>query len=167
VNLYPMDIELLFSRNPFVKDQSATFTFVKPAFTQKLPFAEEENKTRFAIPQKFRNRNVMVELVAGGVKDSAAVYANDLTVSPIENYGHVQVLHQDTAKPLSKTYVKVYARLGNGQIKFFKDGYTDFRGRFDYVSLNSETLNDVQRFAILVLHPEFGATILETEPPKR
>ena len=167
VNLYPMDIELLFSRNPFVKDQSATFTFVKPAFTQKLPFAEEENKTRFAIPQKFRNRNVMVELVAGGVKDSAAVYANDLTVSPIENYGHVQVLHQDTAKPLSKTYVKVYARLGNGQIKFFKDGYTDFRGRFDYVSLNSETLNDVQRFSILVLHPEFGATILETEPPKR
>jgi len=167
VNLYPMDIELLFSRNPFVKDQSAAFAFVEPAFTQKLPFAEEETQTRFAIPQKFRNRNLLVELVAGGVKDSAAVYANDLTVSPIENYGQVQVLHQDTSKPLSKTYVKVYAKMTNGQVKFFKDGYTDFRGRFDYASLNSTAIDSAQRFAILVLHPEFGATIIETEPPKR
>jgi len=167
VNLYPMDIELLFSRNPFVKDQSAAFAFVKPAFTQKLPFAEEETRTRFAIPQKFRNRNLLVELVAGGVKDSAAVYANDLTVSPIEAYGQVQVLHQDTAKPLGKTYVKVYVKTDKGQVKFFKDGYTDFRGRFDYASLNSTAIDSAQRFSILVLHEEFGATIIETDPPKR
>ena len=167
VNLYPMDIELLFSRNPFVKDQSAAFTYVKPAFVQELPFAADETQSRFAIPQKFRNRNLMVELVAGGVRDSAAVYANDLTVNVMDNYGQVQVLHRGTRDALSKTYVKVYARMADGRAEFFKDGYTDFRGRFDYVSLNSTELGDVQEFALLILHPEFGATILETEPPKQ
>jgi hypothetical protein len=40
-------------------------------------------------------------------------------------------------KAVSKAYVKVYARLRNGEIRFFKDGYTDLRGKFDYASLNS------------------------------
>jgi len=33
--------------------------------------------------------------------------------------------------------VKVYARLKGGKVRFFKDGYTDLRGKFDYASLNS------------------------------
>ena len=31
----------------------------------------------------------------------------------------------------------MYARLNNGTVRFFKDGYTDLRGRFDYASLNA------------------------------
>ena len=38
---------------------------------------------------------------------------------------------------VSKAYVKVYARLRGGKVRFFKDGYTDLRGKFDYASLNS------------------------------
>ena len=30
--------------------------------------------------------------------------------------------------------MKVYAELEDGPIRFHKDGYTDLRGRFDYVS---------------------------------
>ena len=40
-------------------------------------------------------------------------------------------------RAVSQAYVKVYARLNNGTVRFFKDGYTDLRGRFDYASLNS------------------------------
>ena len=35
-------------------------------------------------------------------------------------------------------YVKVYARAAGGGVGFIKDGYTDLRGRFDYVSLNTD-----------------------------
>jgi hypothetical protein len=72
-----------------------------------------------------------------------------------------------TEKPLSKVYVKIYARMKDGNIQFFKDGYTDLRGRFDYVSLNTNELDNVIRFSILILSPENGALIREAAPPKR
>jgi hypothetical protein len=72
-----------------------------------------------------------------------------------------------TEKPLSKVYVKIYARMKDGNFQFFKDGYTDLRGRFDYVSLNTNELDNVIRFSILILSPENGALIREAAPPKR
>jgi len=55
----------------------------------------------------------------------------------------------------------------DGTVKFFKDGYTDLRGRFDYVSLNTNELEDSQRLAVLVLSDAFGAVVREAPPPKR
>jgi len=63
--------------------------------------------------------------------------------------------------------VKVYARMKDGTVKFFKDGYTDLRGRFDYVSLNTNEIADVDRLSILMLSKEHGAVIREAAPPKR
>ena len=68
-------------------------------------------------------------------------------------------------KPLPETYVKVYAKLGNGQARFYKDGYTDLRGRFDYASLNTGDLDNARDFSILVLHDRHGAAIREAKPP--
>ncbi|MCI5223297.1 MAG: hypothetical protein D3924_11635, partial [Candidatus Electrothrix sp. AR4] len=72
-------------------------------------------------------------------------------------------------KPLSKVYVKVYARSGSGKGKavFYKDGYTDLRGRFDYTSLNSDQLDSVSRFAVLILSEEHGALVREVGVPQR
>ena len=72
-----------------------------------------------------------------------------------------------TAKPVPKTYVKVYAQLAGGQVRFYKDGYTDLRGRFDYSSLNTSELDQVKKFAILILSPEHGSIIQEVSPPQR
>ena len=72
-----------------------------------------------------------------------------------------------TGKPIPKTYVKVYARLRDGRVKFYKDGYTDLRGRFDYTSLNTNELDIVQRFAVLVASDKNGALVREAAPPKR
>ena len=72
-----------------------------------------------------------------------------------------------TDKPLSKVYVKVYAKLADGTVKFHKDGYTDIRGRFDYASVSTPERQPIERFAILVLSDEKGATIREAAPPQR
>jgi hypothetical protein len=52
-------------------------------------------------------------------------------------------------------------------VRFFKDGYTDLRGRFDYSSLSTSDLDTVDRFALLVLSDDHGAVIQEAAPPKR
>ena len=59
-----------------------------------------------------------------------------------------------TARCSAKVYVKVYARRPDGSVKFYKDGYTDLRGRFDYVSLSTNELEHVERFSLLVLSDE-------------
>ena len=63
--------------------------------------------------------------------------------------------------------MKTYVRLADGTVKFHKDGYTDVRGRFDYASVSTPERQPIERFAILVLSDEKGATIREAAPPQR
>ena len=52
-------------------------------------------------------------------------------------------------------------------VKFYKDGYTDLRARFDDSSLSTNDLDVVQRFSVLILHDEDGATVKEVAPPRQ
>lgn len=85
----------------------------------------------------------------------------------VENYGCLEVRDQKTRKPLSKAYIKVYARDQDGGVKFYKDGYTNLRGKFDYASLNTSQLGTAQRFAILVMTEKNGSLVKEAAPPKQ
>ena len=57
--------------------------------------------------------------------------------------------------------------MNGGEVRFYKDGYTDLRGWFDYVSLSTDELDATEKFAILVASDEYGADIREAAPPKR
>ena len=167
VNYYPMDVELLFSRKPFMKEDTDHFTYLVPNTSDTVKLPGKKTAHAFAIPERFHSSNVMVEIVANGIRKSQAYYANTLAVQMIENYGQVRVTDQAKGQPLAKTYVKVYGKLANGQVRFYKDGYTDLRGRFDYVSLNTGELDNVQQFSILILNDDHGAIIREAKPPKQ
>ena len=52
-------------------------------------------------------------------------------------------------------------------MRFHKDGYTDLRGRFDYVSLSDDPNRGANRYAVLVLDEQRGAVIREINPPAR
>ena len=160
LHFYPMDIELLFSRNPFIQDQSAQFNFIQPALSREVKLPADQNRFNYEIPPQLQNANVMIEARSQAGTVNKAYYANNLNLRMIENYGQLQV-----DKP--RIYVKVYARMHDGSVKFFKDGYTDFRGRFDYVSLNTTEIENTARFAILILSETDGALITEVAPPKR
>ena len=69
----------------------------------------------------------------------------------IEAFGELKVTDRKTDKPLPSVYVKVFGREKSGRETFYKDGYTDIRGKFDYVQTSGNRLNQVTRFAILVL----------------
>jgi hypothetical protein len=61
----------------------------------------------------------------------------------------------------------VYGRFSDGDVRFFKDGYTDLRGKFDYVSLNTNEIDDVERLSLLVMSEDDGALVREVRVPKR
>ena len=96
-----------------------------------------------------------------------AYYSNSLNVQMVENYGQLKVTHETSRRPVSKVYVKAYAQMKDGTVKFYKDGYTDLRGRFDYTSLNTNKLDFVDKFALLILSDDFGAIVREATPPKQ
>jgi hypothetical protein len=205
VNYYLMDVELLFSRNPFVQEVGGSFASIRPNATQivKLPTAQGVNDARktsrisgselvaartngeevtgtgsnsavspttgfsIPLPKDLTSRNVLVEVTAGGKTRSHPYFANAMSVRLLENYGQLVALDPATGRGLPKVYVKVYARLADGSVKFHKDGYTDLRGRFDFTSVSTPERQPISRFAILALSEERGALIQEAGPPQQ
>jgi hypothetical protein len=119
------------------------------------------------LPAQLLNKNVLIEVEGAGQRKAQPYYSNALSVQVIGNYGQLRVTHQDSQRPVNSVYCKVYALLQDGRTVFYKDGYTDLRGRFDYATLSTNQLEAVQRFAILILSEENGATVREINPPKR
>ncbi len=167
LNFYPMDIELLFSRSPFLQDGAAQFSWIRPVMSRTIPIRAAANPTQLDLPREFTSRNVMVEALGKGIRRSQAYYANTLKVQVIENYGQLVVTHAGTGKPVARAYVKCYARQNGGAVSFLKDGYTDLLGRFDYASLNSNELDNAERISLLIMSDDYGTLVREAAPPKR
>ena len=167
VNYYLMDIELLFSRNPFVSRSGDKVPVIEPNLSEQLALESAIGSRRIDLPAQLKNRNLLVEVTARGISRSTLVTANSLAVTVVEPFGRVQVLSAQGRSPLEQAYVKVYARHKDGSIKFYKDGYTDLRGQFDYATLSTSALDTVDRFAILLLHESQGAVVREAAPPTR
>ena len=167
LNLYMMDIELLFSRRPFVSQGSGTSPVIQPNSSETIKLGNDNGRRRIELPEDIRNQNVLVEATAEGISRRIVVTANALRVKVVENYGRLQVTDAAGLMPVERAYVKVYAKYKDGQIKFYKDGYTDLRGQFDYATLSTNDLDNVQRFAILVLDKELGAKVQEAQVPTR
>ncbi|MDB4779195.1 hypothetical protein OAG23_00445, partial [bacterium] len=166
VNYYEMDLEFLFSTNPFVSSGTSRFSIIQPNESTTMKLLKGKRTTSFDLSEKYRASNVIVEILGGGKTTSKAVYANELKTTLSESMGLLTVRHGKTGKALPKVYIKVYARTDEG-VKFFKDGYTDLRGKFDYASVSSTGLGKVERFSILVMSEEQGATVLEASAPRR
>ncbi len=167
IRFYQMDLELLFSRNPFVKEVGSQFAIIHPNATMAVPLPAGSSTVVIDLPEALRDSNMMVEATAGPLVRSQAYYPHSLSVQTIETYGQVRVTHATTGEPLAKVYVKVYARLKDGQVTFYKDGYTDLRGKFDYASLSTNQLDQTDRFAILIMSDKHGSLVREAAPPPR
>ncbi len=166
VNYYPMDLEFLFSTAPFVSSDTSRFRMITPGKTERVVLAADKDAHTLALPKEFTSSNVLVEITAAGKSSAHAYYANELNISVSESQGRLQVLHAGDNRPLPKTYVKVFAEI-NGQPKFYKDGYTDLRGKFDYLSLSTAELDKATKFGILILSEEHGAAVKEVKPPQQ
>ena len=167
INFYLIDVELLFSRSPFVQEFGSHFASIKPNMSLAVSLAPDKATHEVELPPALANRNVLVEIVGAGETKNQPYFSHSLSVQMIENYGQVKVLQRGTLKPVTKAYVKVYAQTASGEVAFYKDGYTDIRGRFDYATLSTNQLDSVQKFSVLVLSDEYGAIVREARPPQQ
>lgn len=166
VNRYPMDIELLFSRHPFSENGGTAFDLIRPGSREKVVLPDASG-TMILDLEKGKGEHVMVEVTGGGIRRSLPLYSGDLRLELVENFGRLRAVRKGRARGLPGIYIKIYARYADGEVRFYKDGYTDLRGLFDYATLSTDDLDRVQRFAILALHPDFGADTRECDPPRR
>lgn len=165
INYYLMDVELLFSRNPFVEHDAEQFSQIRANHVQNLKLNGKSQSKRIPIPKELSSANVLIEIESGGISQSVAHFSNTLEVQAVRSFGRLQVTQRDSKRPIPKTYVKVYARNKDGRVVFYKDGYTDLLGRFDYSSLSTNHLELVDRFSLLVMSEQHGAIVKEIAPP--
>merc|ERR1712228_737740 len=180
INFYTMRTEILFSHSPFVSNSSnsnkSAFAYIAPNESHKIEIAQNEQnefeETVFAIPQNLKNQNLFVEIVSDTLNKSEPFYDHELNVLIQENYGRLKVSVPSKKKknkmvPLQKAYIKVYSQTNGGANEFYKDGYSDIRGAFDYASISTDQLSKTKKFAIFVQHQNYGSTIKEAMPPKQ
>ena len=170
LRFHPVDMEMLFSKNPFMGNvsESGAFTSVRPAGTQNVELGGNADK-RVTLPENFRKANLLVEAVGDGGATQALVLntPNAFTAQLSQNYGRVSVTRRDGGKPFAGVYVKVYARGEGGQVRYHKDGYTDLRGLFDYASISTDSEFAPKTFALLLVSPDGGTSILTVPAPAK
>ena len=70
---------------------------------------------------------------------------------------------------LSQVYVKIFVQMNDGKSLFFKDGFTDIRGKFEYAKASGSSsmkTSSFKKFAIFVSHPTLGSIIKDADATK-
>jgi hypothetical protein len=175
LKFYIIDAEILFSRTPFLKTNTEEFSYVKPCHVidkeiEVNPEGDANTQvSKIVVPDKLKLQNMVIEVNGEGKQLFRTYYATQIKVQLTEAFGELKVTEKDSGKPLPRVYVKVFAQKKGGsttQPFFFKDGYTDIRGKFDYAQTSGNRLKEVERFAILIMSDTLGSIIKECDPPK-
>jgi hypothetical protein len=165
--LYPIDVELQFSRAPFADARAEGHVRLEPQQRGQIALQPTSGEQRLELPADLAQQACLVAVRAAGLERQLLWQPSRLSVETADNFGRLTVREASTRTPAAAVYVKVYARDQDGSVRFYKDGYTDWLGRFDYVSVTPKSDGRVERFAILVLDPERGAVVRELTPPAR
>jgi len=168
ISYYIVDLEIMFSRQPFMEDEAKDFSFVKSNHSETKVITKTSDFTSyyFEIPKNFQENNLFIQLTSGAKTKNLTYFPTSMNIFLIQDFGQVKVT-DSYSNPLNKVYVKCFKKTGTGKISFHKDGYTDLRGTFDYASLNTEEeLKDVKMFSLLIMESGNGAVIKEAKPPK-
>ncbi|KAF9165338.1 hypothetical protein DFQ26_000272 [Actinomortierella ambigua] len=122
------------------------------------------------LPQ-YVNTNCMISVTTNppaATKHWRAYYSQTMAVDVNEKLGLFRVVSKKDQRPIRGGYVKVYAHFKNSEgdskkeTVFWKDGYTDLVGRFNYAQVSSRATNndqssgggggmsDIRRFVVYV-----------------
>ncbi|ETO12375.1 hypothetical protein RFI_25001, partial [Reticulomyxa filosa] len=177
VNFYTMNTEILFSQDPFFSEKEsnpakqAAFTYIAPITALHVTLKDVEKTQRvgvqdIAIPSNLKNQNLFIQVISENSIVCRPFYDNQLLLQVKENYGQLKVLNKNTNKPVKKAYVKVYAKTDQ-TTEFYKDGYTDLQGKFDYLSISTDQLQRATQLAILVSTEDLGCVVKQVNKPKQ
>lgn len=157
LQLFSVDLEVMFSKDPFLAGDGASLPGILANDTREVVLAQME--TSVELPENFRKGNVLVAAKSGTTKVLKVLDSRALEMIRQPEERTLQVYDSAGRIPLPQCYVKVYAQGRNGQTTFHKDGYTDLRGKFDYLSHTGSEIGEIRKISVLISHPEKGARI--------
>lgn len=157
VQLYQVDMELLFTANPFLDQNKVLHHAIRPNKILTVPLKGKE--TTVDLPADFAQGNVIAAVETGSTQVLQNINSSKFAMTTNKALGEIQVIEPGSNKVLPQTYVKVYARSEDGSVQFYKDGYTDLRGKFNFRDHNNIDPASVKQFSILLSHPTFGTRI--------
>ena len=157
LRLFSVDLEVLFSKDPFLSGDGGGLPAIRPNEVLEVPLAKDKPETVVELPEGLRKGNVLVSAESGTKKLLKILDSRALEIRHTPEDRTIQVMDPAVTRPLVKTYVKVYAEMRSGAVVFHKDGYTDLRGKFDYISHTGVDSSEIKRFAILVSDRAKGA----------
>jgi len=154
LEFWVMDLEMLFSVQPFAVTMDA-FRYMQPNRVLSGIQLTEGNQTIVDIPTELRNCNSIIRLTWGDEQKDVVVndYDNEIDVQVSEAIGEVRVIsteEKSAGTPVAGAYCKVYSKNSDDTVQFYKDGYTDCRGRFDFINISTSDQKKAARFALLV-----------------
>ncbi|GIQ89537.1 hypothetical protein KIPB_014022, partial [Kipferlia bialata] len=80
--------------------------------------------------------------------------------------GRICVRDKATGRRLPRVYVKALCvRKGQTKPAFWKDGYTDLLGVFDYATVSAYSMSEASEFLLYVDGGSRGAVSLTAKPP--
>ena len=167
LKFYEVNLEMMFSQDPFMEKDSNIFSFIAPSAVVSRDLVDEDQDitTEVSIPVELQAKNLLIQVIySDGKTKSLTYFPCAFQTFVIENIGQIKIIGPD-GKPLSKVYVKCFSLDNHGKKNFYKDGYTDMRGTFDYAALNLESKKSISKFAILVMSKDNGAQVKQLAPP--
>lgn len=167
VKFYKIDLEIMYSQDPFLSVDKNDYSYVTPNHViEKQTALKAEYTTEIVtIPEELSSCNLILQISSGALSENLTYFPTSMKVFINKNFGQIKVTSEDTNKPLSNVYIKCFAKKTDGRVSFYKDGYTDLRGTFEYTSVHSNDFAGVSEFSILAFADKYGALIKQTSPP--
>lgn len=164
IKYYVVDPELMFSKSPFISQNADEFSYIKALKIDTQHLDSDAKSKTVPIDEEFSKSNLIIEIIGGGKQAFLSYFSTELKVIVNEGFGELKVTDKQD-RPLSKVYVKVYAKHTGGEVKFFRDGYTDIRGKIEYAQSSSGKLGSIEKFSVFIMSDELGSLTKECIPP--
>ena len=165
IKYYVIDPELMFSKSPFLTLKTDEFSYIKPLKVDSVDLSQDLTRKTVEVDKDYVSNNLIIEIQGDGKQIFLSYFSTDLHVIVNEEFGELKVTDPE-GNPLPKVYVKVYSKQFNREVKFFRDGYTDIRGRFEYSQCSSGKLGLIEKFSIFIMSDELGSLTKELKPPQ-
>ncbi|GKT27283.1 hypothetical protein ADUPG1_013737 [Aduncisulcus paluster] len=173
MRVVPVNLELLFSVSPFISQSKKSDDSLLVKVPKKIIDVGKSGQVCIPVQEKGKNEAMLVEVCSLDGSRVKRVLAQPcpFLVHIRKRFGSLKVMTKRTSekapKPIKRCYVKCFARMKGGKVQFFKDGYTDRRGVFDYSSVSDSNIANVEEFGLLVKSDEGkGGWVGITLPPQ-
>ena len=164
IKYYVIDPELMFSKSPFISQSTEEFAYIKALHVDNYLLDKDMKSLTVEINEEYASKNLVIEIVGGGKQVFLSYFSTELKVIINDAFGELKVTDKD-GRALSSVYVKAYARHHGGEVKFYRDGYTDIRGKIEYAQSSSGKLGSIDKFSVFIMSDELGSLTRECNPP--